>query len=148
MNAIQNHGERLQKPAASKRKSKKKKSKWVSEESEQLRLVTVLRKLNLCFMHAPLGGGRNIVAAARMKRMGAKKGHPDLVVYNTPPNARNKKGLAIELKRAKPAPSSVSKEQREWLEQLNEQGWECRICYGADEAIEFLNEMGWYFPND
>ena len=111
-------------------------------------LVTKLKKLNLLFMHAPLGGGRGLVAAARMKRMGARKGHPDLIVYNTPPNAPHKKGLAIELKRAKPAPSKVSPEQTEWLEQLNQQGFECRVCYGEKEAMEFLNEMGWKLDDD
>ena len=99
-------------------------------------------------MHAPMGGGRGIVSAARMKRMGAQKGFPDLVVYQTPPTARHKKGVAIELKRAKPAPSKVSPEQTWWLEQLDLNGFACRVCYGCDEAIEFLNELGWEITND
>ena len=99
-------------------------------------------------MHAPMGGGRGIVSAARMKRLGARKGFPDLVVYQTPPGARNKKGVAIELKRARPAPSKVSPEQTWWLEQLDLNGFACRVCYGCDEAIEFLNELGWKINDD
>ena len=143
MNAIVNHGERVAKPGRTKAKSKRKKSKWVSEESEQCTLVTKLKRLNLLFMHAPMGGARGLIAPARMKRMGAVKGFPDLVIYDTPPNAPHKKGVVIELKRARPAPSKVSPEQKDWLEKLNLAGYECRVCYGAEEAMQFINELGW-----
>ena len=148
INAIRKHDERSKQKASIKSKSRKKsKSKYLTEEQEQLRLVTKLKRRNLLFMHAPLGGGRGVVSAARMKRMGARKGFPDLVIYDTPPGAPHKKGVAIELKRARPAPSKVSPEQKWWLEQLDLNGYECRICYGADEAIAFLNELGWDFSN-
>lgn len=149
INAIRKHDERCRQKASVKKKSRRRsKSKFPSEEQEQLRLVTKLKRANLLFMHAPMGGGRGIVSAARMKRMGARKGFPDLVVYQTPPGARNKKGVAIELKRARPAPSKVSPEQTWWLEQLDLNGFACRVCYGCDEAIEFLNELGWKINDD
>ena len=74
--------------------------------------------------------------------MGSSKGFPDLVIYTTPPNAPNKKGVVIELKRARPAPSRVSPEQRQWLDKLDENGYACRVCYGCDDALEFLSELG------
>ena len=49
--------------------------------------------------------------------------------------------LFIEMKRSDKRLSRVSKEQSEWLEFLNllDEG-SAKVCYGADEAIEFVKE--------
>lgn len=70
--------------------------------------------------------------AARRKRMGVKKGVPDLCL----PVARGKyHGLYIELKT--PA-GRVSPEQRWWLGNLNADGYCAIPCYGWEQARDAL----------
>ncbi len=68
------------------------------------------------------------------KSMGLRPGLPDMLII-TP------SGLAfVEMKRTKG--SNTSDHQKEWLEALNKvQGIEVRICFGADEAIQFISEL-------
>ena len=66
---------------------------------------------------------------------GLKKGFPDLQLLIP---AGPYHGLFIELKRAKKSLSKISKEQKEWIERLNRQGYQAKVCYGADEAIETI----------
>lgn len=71
---------------------------------------------------------------ARNKKMGVSKGFPDFLVI-TPKSGP----VFIELKRKKGG--RVSKEQTEWLEALKSAGCPCAVCYGAKEAIEFLESF-------
>ena len=69
------------------------------------------------------------------KRLGVKKGFPDISVY------LSDKVLFIELKRAVKSKSKVSKEQEQWIEFLNSLPYaKAKICYGADDAIKFIYE--------
>lgn len=70
--------------------------------------------------------------AARRKRMGVKKGVPDLCL----PVPRGKyHGLYIELK----TPTGrVSPEQRWWLGNLNADGYCALPCYGWEQACDVL----------
>ena len=86
----------------------------------------------------PNGGLRNMPEAVRFKKEGVRAGFPDMIL---PAPRRGYHSLAIELKRQKGAGGRASKEQRDWLEYLNAQGWRAVVCYGADEAIEVLE---WY----
>jgi hypothetical protein len=80
--------------------------------------------------HVPNEGARSVTYAAQLKRMGMRRGVPDLCL----PVARGGfHGLYIELKRY--AGSRVTPEQQEWIEDLAAQGFRAVICYGADEAI-------------
>jgi len=67
--------------------------------------------------------GRNIV-------MGVRKGFPDYVVI-TPDDV-----YFIEMKRVKGG--QVSPEQQDWIELLKHNGLKAKVCYGFDEAKEFL----------
>lgn len=73
--------------------------------------------------------------AARRKRMGVKKGVPDLCL----PVARGRyHGLYIELK----TPTGrATPEQRWWCEQLAAMGCCARVCYGWENAARVL---AWY----
>lgn len=78
----------------------------------------------------------------RMKKIGYKKGAPDLMIYQKPPAYNGQfVGVAIEMKRKKGG--VVSDEQREWLEKLRAQGWMAVVCAGADAAIEILEMCGY-----
>ncbi|QDP63178.1 MAG: hypothetical protein Unbinned5930contig1000_21 [Prokaryotic dsDNA virus sp.] len=75
------------------------------------------------------GGVRtSITQAKKMKATGYKKGFPDLFIYN-PKGKYN--GLAIELKVKGNYPS---KEQKEWLSRLTEQGYYAVCCKGFEDA--------------
>lgn len=89
-------------------------------------------ELKLLF-HVPNGELRNKVVAARLKKEGVRSGVPDLVL----PVARGGyHGLYIEMKRIRHG--KVSKDQREWLDALNEQNYCAIVCKGADEAQEAI----------
>lgn len=72
--------------------------------------------------------------AARRKRMGVKKGVPDLCL---PVPRGPYAGLYLELK--KPG-GRLSEEQKWWLDQLNRQGCCAAVCYGWEEAREWLEK--------
>jgi hypothetical protein len=62
---------------------------------------------------------------------------PDLLILE-PKNGFH--GLCIEMKRAKPAVSVVSKEQKDMLERLNAKGYVAKVAYGAEEAYKIFLE--------
>lgn len=70
------------------------------------------------------------------KQSGLRRGLPDMLVI-TP------SGLAfVEMKRQNSPPSATKPEQHAWINSLNKlDGVECRICRGATEAIEFIEEL-------
>ena len=85
--------------------------------------------------HIPNGGYRNLLEAAHLKALGVKAGLPDIHL----PVARGGfHGLYIELKR--PKGGRTTKEQREWLDALKEQGYLAAICPGCGEAAALLLE--------
>ena len=67
-----------------------------------------------------------------LKRMGVKKGVPDLVLP-VPSNGFN--GLYIELKTTT---GTLSEEQKWWLNELKIRGYMAVVCYGFEEAINVL----------
>lgn len=88
-------------------------------------------ELKLLF-HVPNGGARGKAEAGRLKRQGVKAGVPDLML----PVARGGyHGLFIELKAEK---GSLTAEQKEWLQMLQEQGYAAKCCKGLDEAMRTL----------
>ena len=98
-------------------------------------LMTAQRPELALLFHCPLGGLRDPVVGAKLKRQGATKGFPDLFL----PVARGAyHGLMIELKRVKGG--AVKPEQKWWLEQLNAQGYRAVVCKGADAAMAVIEE--------
>lgn len=86
-------------------------------------------------VHVPNEGKRSKIVGAELKRMGLKRGFPDLQLL-----VPNKKyaGLIIELKADKS--KRLSKEQKEWIEKLNSYGYKAVRANGADEAIGIIKE--------
>lgn len=109
-----------------------------SEATEQMAVIQwceinkfIQPELQLIF-HIPNGGKRNASEGAKFKKLGVKAGVPDLFL----PIAKNGyNGLFIELKYGK---GTTSKTQKEWLLALQEQGYLCKVCNGAEEAIAVL----------
>ncbi len=90
-----------------------------------------LPELKLMF-HIPNGGKRNITTAKRLKAEGVKAGVPDIFLAV----ARNGyHGLFIEMKVGYNKPTA---NQRKWLRELDEQGYQTSVCYSKEEAMEML----------
>jgi hypothetical protein len=78
-------------------------------------------------MHVPIG------VATRAKRLGKRKGYPDLtVVTNT--------GVVLYIEMKKAKGGVVSKEQKEWIEAFNTcENVKAWVCKGFKEAEYFIN---------
>lgn len=70
---------------------------------------------------------------ASLRSQGHYKGIADMTVLL--PKGR---AIFIEMKRIKGG--IVSPEQKKWLKDLQNLGYPSKVCYGADEAIEFVKE--------
>ena len=111
------------------------------ETQEQIALMmwcefqkNVHPELDLIF-HILNEGKRSVRTGAELKRMGMKKGVPDICL---PVPKGTYHGLWIELKADKT--KRATKEQKEWLIKLTEQGYKAVVCYGADDAVTVIKE--------
>lgn len=88
---------------------------------------------DLCMLYAiPNGGLRTKATAAKLKAEGVKAGVPDL--FLSVPRGRYH-GLYIEMKAGKNKPTQ---EQKEWIEQLNAQGYIACWCVGWESAAGLI----------
>ena len=101
-----------------------------SETDEQITVVEWCDAMRIPIAHVPNEGKRSPVAGRIMKRMGLRKGFPDLFV---PLPRGGFHGLFVEMK-AKGG--KTTKEQEEWLSLLNQQGYAVCVAVGANEGIE------------
>ncbi|MCL2071595.1 MAG: VRR-NUC domain-containing protein [Oscillospiraceae bacterium] len=89
----------------------------------------------LSLLHAiPNGGYRPITTAARLKAEGVRAGVPDICL---PVARQGYNGLYIELKAPK---GRVQANQREWLQDLSEQGYKAVVAYGFEEARTVIED--------
>lgn len=106
-----------------------------TEKAEHLKFVYWLNLKHLHFNHTANERKTTARQGAELKRLGVKKGFPDISIY------LSNKVLFIELKRAVKSKSKVSKEQSNWIEFFNTLPYaKARVCYGAEEAIKFVIE--------
>lgn len=113
----------------------------LKEKNEIALFVRYCDLQNILCVHVPnefpLGGLRNKFAYINMlKSQGYKKGFPDLIVF-----AKNKKYdlLFLEFKREKGG--HVSKDQKNWIKLLNDNGYYAKVVKGNREAVEVLNNF-------
>ena len=119
-------------------------TKSPTELQEQIALVRWLRARGVCFAHPPNGGRRSRRTGAALRAAGMSAGLPDLLVFDRPPLCPDRFGVAIELKRVRPTgrPSQVTERQRNWLAALEARGWVATVAFGARDAIEQLEALG------
>ena len=99
-------------------------AQWMEGSHPELRLL----------FHIPNGGSRHPGEAKHLKRQGVRSGVPDLFL----PSAHGiYHGLFIEMKAQG---GRVSDHQREWIKDLNAQGYRAVVCYGFDEARKAIEE--------
>lgn len=95
---------------------------------------TVWPELRLLFA-VPNAAKRSPRLAAYMKAEGLKAGVPDLML---PVARQGYHGLFIEMKR--PKKYSVSDEQKQWIADLQAQGYKAVVCAGFDAAWGVLRD--------
>lgn len=104
-----------------------------SETGEQEAVIQYCDLMHIPIVHIPNEGKRSASYGAKLKRAGLRRGFPDLFI----PLARNGyHGLFIEMKYGK---GKTSPEQKEWLECLSDNEYKAVVCYGAQEAIQEIN---------
>lgn len=113
------------------------------KQLEHLEQVAIMKWLELqhpiAFKHTfaiPNGGARSKITGAKLKKEGVKKGVPDLFLAY--PSGKYY-GLFIEYK-AEKGKSKASKEQLEWIELLNKQGYCATVCRGIEAARALFNQ--------
>ena len=84
---------------------------------------------------ASAGGVRtSMKQAIKMKATGYVKGVPDLQIFEA---VGNYHGLLIEIKDLK---GVVSKEQKEWIKDLNDRGYFATYCKGYEATIKVIDD--------
>lgn len=112
--------------------------KQQSEAQLQMSTARYLDARGFLWCHCPNGEARNAVTGAKLKRMGVKRGVPDVLIFNNGRHRDSKGfeyavyGLAIELKAGK---NKTTDEQAIWLLELEGHGWKCAVCYSLDEVV-------------
>lgn len=115
---------------------KKKINSKTLESREQTKLFEFASHFNeLKWMFAiPNGGYRNPREAANLKRQGVKAGVSD--IFLPIPNNRYH-GMFIEMK---VHPNKPSPKQKIFISNMLKNGYCCKICYSADEAVKEINK--------
>ncbi len=115
--------------------------KVATEDQEQIALISWANRIKYgtgrlsdYLIHIPNGGSRNVIEASKFKKMGVKAGVPDLQLLI--PNGLIH-GLWIELKAKN---GRVQPNQKLFMQRLEAQGYMCKVCFGADEAIKEIKQ--------
>lgn len=83
-------------------------------------------------MHVPNEGKRSPRYGAELKRLGLQAGFPDLALF-VPRNG--KAALFIEMKVGR---NKCTDNQKKWIKALIGQGYEVKVCYSCEEAIQII----------
>jgi hypothetical protein len=112
------------------------KKPYSGEAGVQIAVIQYLKMSYPKALYCASAGGMftSMKQAIKMKATGYVKGFPDLQICE--PNEKYH-GLFIELKTDKGIPS---KEQKEWIKQLNKRGYCASICKGFDEAKVVIDD--------
>ena len=97
-------------------------AKWQEKKYPELKML----------MHVPNEGKRSKRYGAELKRLGLRPGFPDLGLF-VPRN--NKSGLFIEMKVGR---NKCTDNQKKWIKALIGQGYEVKVCYSCEEAIQII----------
>ena len=116
-----------------------------TEYAEQKLVCQWLKAKRVAYCHVPNGVYHgDPIRGAIQKRVGVKAGVPDLLIFSPPEygwKIREPRGVAVEMKRR--TGGTVSDNQGEWLERLKSCGWAVTVAHGADEAIGWLEGLGY-----
>lgn len=113
-----------------------------TEYAECAALVDWMDRHGILYTHVPLGGLRQKRTAAILRRLGARAGCPDYLIFTPPPRvtAHRRRGVAIEMKRRRGDPPTAA--QRRFIAELEHCGWHVIVAYGAEQAVDRLRALG------
>ena len=138
-NALQFSGALLNSEYKPKYKStvRKKNTSCPTEYQEQCALVDWLELKKYRFSHiAQSTYTQSYKQRAMNTKSGVRRGVPDMMVI------KGDKLIFIELKRSKKSLSRVSKEQKEWVQELDRiPNVIATVAYGAEDAINFIKKQ-------
>lgn len=112
----------------------------LKEKNEQELFVRYCDLKGIICVHIPngfpLGGLKNKFAYINsIKAQGYKSGFPDLIVF-----AKNAKYNAFFLEFKREKGGVVSKNQKDWIKWLNDNGYYAKVVKGNIEAVEVLEK--------
>ena len=112
-----------------------------TEDQEAFWLASWLTLNRVFFIHIPNEGKRSRFAGYKLKRMGLMPGASDFLIFDSPPNFLESKGVAIELKRKGEKPTDA---QAKFLIEMRSRGWEAFwIETGEAAAAELEKTYGY-----
>ena len=113
----------------------------MSEHDEAVVLCQWMDARGIMYFHTPNEGKRSFNTARRLKAEGMQPGFPDYTILSwaKPPRVC-RPPVFLELKSTT---GKLSEKQAEWIEWLSGAGYPCRCCIGADQAIEWLQSLGY-----
>ena len=114
----------------------------LSEDGEQTLLASWLDAFNILWTHPPNEAMCTPQYRRKRARLGVKPGVPDVLIFTPPPRNPAVRGVAIELKR-RFGKSRPTVHQTRWLEDLGACEWLTSVAYGAEEAISWLERLGY-----
>lgn len=115
-------------------------------------LALWLSRRNILFVHVPNEGVRSVMGNVDAQRQGLQPGAPDYLIFGGPqhlqPGEWWHRGAAIELKKIGWRPRNARdklrfEKQQKFLADLAQCGWAVRVCYGWEDAVKFLQELGY-----
>lgn len=112
----------------------------MTEDDIQFAVAQTLDDLGLLWCHVPNGEKRTEAVGRKLKRLGVKRGVPDVLIFDPPPAYPLCVGAALELKTAT---GRVSPQQAMWCEMLRDRLWLAAVVRGPEEAAERLKEWGY-----
>ena len=123
--------------------SKTRKSPAPTERQEQQVLAQWLDMSGILWSATANGSNRDAITGRHLKLSGVKPGLPDIIIFSIPDalSELGFRGVAIELKRRTGGRASPT--QLEWIAALKANGWRARVCHGADDAIAWLEDLGY-----
>lgn len=116
-----------------------------TEREESTDFSTWLDGCGLLHCHVPNGLVSNPRNVAIHKRMGLKRGVPDHLIFSDVPMSKGCRGVAVEMKRVKGSKMD-DPDQLKWLADLELCGWIVYMANGADDAIDFMESLGFEHP--
>lgn len=124
----------------------------MKEKQIQRQVAEFLDVANILYTHVPnemkslstlksnVGDNAYFATIEELRQQGTKKGVPDVLIFESPPEFPEKKGLALELKTKD---RKTTDDQEKWLRDLTKAGWLCAKSFGLEDAFNKLEAAGY-----
>jgi hypothetical protein len=106
----------------------------MNESELQIAVVEYCELRGIPVVHIPNESKRTVTYGAMLKRMGMRKGFPDLFL---PIARKGYHGLFIEMKTDK---GKLGEDQHKWLVSLSKEGYLCKVCRSLEAVIDILDQ--------